>query len=74
MVEGPNTMYSVSRRTVRTHREDEKSYCNIWVVVKIKVPFGVPITIRHLLFRVPKKTLILTTTHMLSSKLQLCRT
>ena len=35
------------------------------------VPFGVPIIIRHLLFRVPKKgTLILTTTHicLLSSK------
>ena len=55
MVEGPNTMYSVSRRTLRTHREDEKSYCNIWLVVKIKVPFWVPIIIRHLLFRVPKK-------------------
>ena len=26
-----------------------------WVVVKIMVPFGVPIIIRHLLFRVPKK-------------------
>ena len=27
----------------------------IWVVVKIMVPFWVPIIIRHLLFRVPKK-------------------
>ena len=27
----------------------------IWVVVKIMVPFWVPITIRHLIFRVPKK-------------------
>ena len=27
----------------------------IWVVVKIKVLFWVPIIIRHLLFRVPKK-------------------
>ena len=26
----------------------------IWVVVKIMVPFGVPILIRHLVFRVPK--------------------
>ena len=26
-----------------------------WVVVKIMVPFWVPIIIRHLLFRVPKK-------------------
>ena len=27
----------------------------IWVVVKIRVPFGVPIIIRHLIFRVPQK-------------------
>ena len=27
----------------------------IWVVVKIMVPFWVPIIIRHLLFRVPRK-------------------
>ena len=27
----------------------------IWVVVKIMVPFWVPIIVRHLLFRVPKK-------------------
>ena len=27
----------------------------IWVVVKIKVPFRIPIKIRHLIFRVPKK-------------------
>ena len=26
-----------------------------WVVVKIMVPFWVPIIIRHLLFKVPKK-------------------
>ena len=26
-----------------------------WVVVKIMVPFWVPVIIRHLLFRVPKK-------------------
>ena len=26
-----------------------------WVVVKIMVPFWVPINIRHLLFRVPKQ-------------------
>ena len=37
----------------------------IWVVVKIMVLFWVPIIIRHLLFRVPKKgTIILTTTHI----------
>ena len=27
----------------------------IWVVVKIMVPFWIPIIIRHLIFRVPKK-------------------
>ena len=27
----------------------------IWVVVNMMVPFGVPIIVRHLLFRVPKK-------------------
>ena len=40
---------------------------NTWVVVKIMVPFGVLIIIRHLLFRVPqnkKGTIILTTTHL----------
>ena len=26
-----------------------------WVVVKIMVPFWIPIIIRHLIFRVPKK-------------------
>ena len=36
-----------------------------WVVLKIRVPFGVLNTSWHLIFRVPKKgTLILTTTHM----------
>ena len=28
---------------------------SIWAVVKIRVPFGVPIIVRHLIFRVPKK-------------------
>ena len=28
---------------------------SIWVVVKIMVPFWVPIIIRHLIFRVPRK-------------------
>ena len=37
---------------------------SIWVVVKIMVPFWVPIIIRHLLFRVPKiGNIILTATH-----------
>ena len=31
------------------------SFGALRVVVKIRVPFGVPIIIRHLLFRVPKK-------------------
>ena len=30
-------------------------WVTIWVVVKIMVSFWVPIIIRHLLFRVPKK-------------------
>ena len=30
---------------------------NKWVVVKIMVPFWIPIIIRHLIFRVPKKDL-----------------
>ena len=34
---------------------------------RVAVPFWVPIIIRHLLFRVPKKgTIILTTTHILA--------
>ena len=28
---------------------------SIWVVVKIMVPFWIPILIRHLMFRAPKK-------------------
>ena len=37
----------------------------MWLVVKIMVPFWVPIIIRPLIFRVPKKgTIILTTTHV----------
>ena len=35
----------------------EGNWTDTWVVVKIMVPFGVPILIRHLLFRVPKKVL-----------------
>ena len=38
---------------------------DIWLVVKIMVPFWIPIIIRHLIFRVPKKgTKVLTTTHL----------
>ena len=37
----------------------------IWVVVKIMVPFWIPIIIRPLIFRVLQKgTIILTTTHI----------
>ena len=37
----------------------------MWVVVKIRVPFWVPIIIRHLLFRGTQKgAIILTTTHV----------
>ena len=36
----------------------------MWVVVKIMVPFWVPSIIRHLISGVPKKTLILTITHV----------
>ena len=37
----------------------------IWVVVKIVVPFWILFIIRHLVFRVPKKgTIISTTTHI----------
>ena len=28
---------------------------SLWVVVKIMIPFGIPIIIRHLIFRVPEK-------------------
>ena len=30
-------------------------YIYIWVVVKIMVPCWIPIIVRHLIFRVPKK-------------------
>ena len=49
-----------SQQNLRPSRE-----FRIWVVVKIMVPFGVLIIIRHLLLRVPKKgAIILTATHM----------
>ena len=35
-------------------RSTQTSICS-WVVVNIKVPFWVPIIIRHLSFRVPQK-------------------
>ena len=33
----------------------KRSTSNTWVVVKIMVPFWIPIIIPHLVFRVPKK-------------------
>ena len=39
-------------------------YYVLWVVVKIRVPFWVLSTIRHLVFRGPKRDIILTTTHI----------
>ena len=38
---------------VRSHYADFVAL--IWVVVKIMIPFWIPIIIRHLIFRVPKK-------------------
>ena len=38
--------------------------CSIWVDVKIMVPFWVPIIVRHLTFRVPKREHILKTAHI----------
>ena len=36
--------------------ERDPHYCNKkWVVVKIMVPFWIPIIIRHLICRVPRK-------------------
>ena len=44
---------------------DNVSASDMWVVVKIMVPFWVPIIIRHLLLSGTQKgTLILTTTHV----------
>ena len=34
-----------------------------WVVVKMMVPFWIPIIIRHPILRVPKKTILLTNPH-----------
>ena len=44
--------------------EGSPIYLGIWVVVKIMVPFWVLSIIPHLLFRDPKRTMILTTTHI----------
>ena len=41
--------------TVLALRVEVWAVTGYWVVVKIMVPFWVPIIIRHLIFRVPKK-------------------
>ena len=38
-----------------TVRMSQLQGLHVWVVVKIVVPFGFPIIVRHLIFRVPKK-------------------
>ena len=68
-----NHCYDANLRLVRLFREEEmlqtknpKTYA-IWVVLKIMVPFWIPIRIRHLIFRVhQKRTIILTATYMLN--------
>ena len=40
---------------IRGMRRVYRDCGEIWVVVKIMVPFGIPIIIRHLIFWVPKK-------------------
>ena len=42
----------------------------IWVVVKIMVPFWVPIIIRHLLFRYPKRDPVSASKDQMSFSLQ----
>ena len=38
------------------HNDDASAHSKcMWVVVKIMVPFWIPIIIRHLIFMVPKK-------------------
>ena len=56
--EGPSS--GILRPSIR--RVDDFKYVAItpnlmWVVVNIRVPFWVPIIIRHLVFRVPKRDL-----------------
>ena len=43
------------RSRLSTLRLTLRSHLKIWVVVNIRIPFWVPIRIRHLIFRVPKK-------------------
>ena len=69
LTQGPNLQKSFILGTVRPMTVWSRSLhmlnngFPICVVVKIMVPFWVPIKIRHLLFRVPPKgTIILTTT------------
>ena len=36
-------------------QEESTVFNGMWVVVRIMVPFWIPIIVRHLIFRVPKK-------------------
>ena len=44
-----------SRRNNGTSRLHPLVPSHMWVVVKIRVPFWIPITKQHLIFRVPEK-------------------
>ena len=56
-LKGPQRIHTLIRNP--TTEDDRKLVAavrsNTWVVVNIRVPFGVLIIIRHLFFRVPKK-------------------
>ena len=41
--------------TVFKNTFEHMCICLIWVIVKIMVPFGIPIIIQHLILRVPKR-------------------
>ena len=48
-------VYHIDTNNLATGAKAACTLSEIWVVVKIRVPFWVPIIIRHLLFRVPPK-------------------
>ena len=49
-----NTYFCINNTHAFTERD---IYIYMWVVVKIMVPFGILIIIRHLIFKVPQKGL-----------------
>ena len=52
-------MLATNKKNARSFRaEAEKCKDKVWLVGKIMVPFWVPIMIRPLIFRVPKKGLL----------------